>query len=214
MPGFFRHLAGLFVVSLLLAIPVTSRAGIVFQVQSVEAHYSTTGQSLDVLFTNNSGSVLTIGGFSFGLETSNPDIQFTSVTTSTTSPYIFAGMSGAGPNLETTVGSSVIASDFYSTANAGVTVANGQTVGLGHVLFNIGNIASGTVIPVTFIAFPTTSLSDASGNDITITTLGSGAITAVPEPSSVALASVIGTFGMGLVLYRRRVKPVQTQPIK
>ncbi len=181
-----------FAAGLLLFLAGSAKAALIVTAGSTIANAGSSA-ALDVTLTNTGPSAVTIEGFSFGLSTASPNITFTGATTSTSATYIFSGTSLFGPNINTSTGPALIASDIDSNF-VGTTVGAGQTVGLGHVLFNV---ASGTPAgPVTVVVtpFPTTTLSDAMGQDIPIDQLVNGIITVapsrqtVPEPSTLLLA--------------------------
>lgn len=174
-------------VSALLLGVGPARGGFVVSVQSVEVFPSTTGNALEVTLTNDGPTAVAIGSFSFEIASDPAVITFTSATTSTTAPYIFAGHSLFGPVINTSAGATLLASDLDDRP-AGATVAAGATVGLGRVLFNVG-FRAGT-FPVTLSGFPNTSLSDPTGANLVITQMKNGTIGAVPEPSSLALLAL------------------------
>ena len=173
---------------LLFAPP--ARADFVFSLEpGITASAGSTGNSFDVLLTNTGPSSVTIGGFSFGITAADPAINFTEANISTTADtYIFNGDSLFGPTISTLTGQTLEASDF--SASSGTAIGSGVTFGVGHILFNVDSGATPGPIAVTFEDAPTTSLSDADGNDIAFTTVP-GAITitspaTVPEPSTEA----------------------------
>jgi hypothetical protein len=152
-----------------------------------------TGSSgtFDVVLLNTGAAAVSIGGFSFGVSTSNPGITFTLATISTASTYIFAGDSLNGPNIDTSTGTALVASDnpFIASSYA---VGSGAAAGLGHVSYSIsGGAATGT-FAIT-LSPAATSLSDAAGSNIPITALTDGSInvTAAPEPSTLGLAGAL-----------------------
>ncbi len=177
-------------------------ASLIFSTQSVTASAGSTGDTLDVLLTNTGASGVSIGGFNFEIATSDPDIIFTSVFTSTvTAPYIFSGNSLFGPQIDTQTSPSVIASDLAASGSA--TLGSGVTVGLGKVFFNVSPTAASGPFTVSFTGGAAgNNLSDALGNDVRIDTLSSGtiSISAVPEPSSLLLTLA----GIALFLGRGR----------
>ena len=166
----------------------TARADLILSGQSVTATPGSSDDSLDIDLTNSGPLAIIIGAFSIGISTANPDISFTDANISTTAPYIFAGNSGFGPDLDTTTGQSLIASDIFNIPLSGFTLNSGTTVGLGHIIFDVAGTATGGVFPMSFTSFPTTSLSDPAERAISIDTFSNGNITitgaAVPEPSS------------------------------
>jgi hypothetical protein len=171
-------------------------------VQSVTATAGDTGDALDVTLTNSGDAVVTIGGFSFGIVTANTDITFTDATDATTAgPYIFQTDSLLGPDLapfDFVPGQSLIGSDLAD--DSGITLSAGETLGLGHVLFDVAAGASPGIYAVTLesVESGATSLSDPNGNPINVDSLNGGTITidaavSVPEPATLLL------FAVGLV---------------
>lgn len=191
--------------TLLLVAP--ARAGVVVTVGSAVAGPGTTNNSLDVTLTNTAHEAVEVAAFSFGLSVVNPDITFTSVTTATTLAYILDGNSLFGPVISTTPppdGQIVVASDLDSTGT-GVDIGPLATVGLGHVLFDVAPGAAPGVFLVALGPAPdVTSLSDAFGSNVDITTLNNGQIdiAAVPEPGTLLL---LGTCIIGLRFVRGKV---------
>jgi len=198
--------------------PTTARADLIISVQSVTAAAGSSANGIDVELSNLGPSAVTIGGFSFGISIANLDISFTGANTSTAAAYVFGTDSLFGPILTgPTSGQSLATSDLFSIPFSGITLDTGTTVGLGHVLFDVSpNAASGS-FPVDLALFPTTSLSDESGNDVPIDTLSSGRITitaqAVPEPSSLSmLLSSVGLVAV-MVGWRRRAGASRTSTV-
>ena len=184
---------------------VPARADLIVSVGTVTASAGSIANSLEVDL-RNTGSAVTIGGFSFEVSVSNPDINFTQADTSTTQPYIFPTDSLFGPFINTTAGSSLTASDL---SVAGVTIAADTTVGLGDVLFNVAPGAAAGTYSVTLAPWPATSLSDPAANDVPITTLNAGQIQitgaqSVPEPSPVIFVTAMAL--LVLVPLRPRLK--------
>jgi hypothetical protein len=195
-----------FAAAMLLLAPGAARADLVFNIESVSASAGSTGNTLDVTVTNTGPSAVTVGGFSFEISTPTSNINFTDATTATTlAPYIFGGNSAFGPSIAISTGQALDASDSFFPFGSGSTLGAGATVGLGHVVFNVASGTPGGPITVSFTGGGFTSLSDPDGNDIPITTLGTGTITVksgtVPEPST----SVLLGFAMLLSLGAHRV---------
>lgn len=164
----------------------------------------------DVLLTNTGSSAQNIAGFAFELSTTDSNITFTDVTTSTTAPYIFPGDSLFGPDIITSApGLIVDASDFSASGN-GTDVGAGQTYGLGNVSFSIDpGAVSGDIATIDFDAYPLTSLSDSFGSNVDFTT-ASGTITvqtssAVPEPSTALPLCAAMLAGAWLIRRGRRI---------
>ena len=195
-----RRSAALASLALLLGLVGSpSRADFVISVQSVTATAGSTGNALDVILTNTGPLAATLGGFSFGLAPAS-GLTFTAVTTGTTTAgYVFGNLGLFGPDIMSTApaGVAIEASDLYSVANSGVTLAAGAVVGLGHVFFDVSAAATGS-ISVALAAPPATSLSSPAGTSLAATRLEAGTVriassTAVPEPASALL------LGLGVV---------------
>ena len=132
----------------------------------------------------------------FSLEISvllSTDVSFTSATTGTSQPYVFAGDSLFGPTISTSAPGQILdASDL----SAGATIAAGDAVGLAHVFFDVLAGAPAGPLAVSFTDFPFTSLSDPEGILIVPVELLNGSITIngpgipVPEPSTLALLAL------------------------
>jgi hypothetical protein len=191
--------------------PAAAHASSIVLAQSVIASSGSSGNGLDIELTNSGASAVTIGGFSFGISIANADISFTDANTSTSASYIFGTDSLFGPDLTgPTSGQSLSTSDLFDIFFAGVTLNPGTTVGLGHVLFDVAPGAASGSFAVQLAFFPTTSLSDESGNNIAIDTLSNGLITittpaapVVPEPSSFSLL-FSGVVASAVMMVRRR----------
>ncbi len=193
----------------LMAQPL--QAALIVTAGTATAGAGTTGNVLQVTLTNTGPSAVTVGGFSFGVSTANAGITFTTATINTASPYVFAGHSLFGSPIDTSTGTSLIASDLYDIIGSGGTVAAGATVGLGRVLFNVAPGTPAGLNVVTVAAFPTTSLSDVNGIDLAFTRANgsitvTGANQPVPEPATLLVFAVAGACGW--VARRRRSAPV------
>jgi len=148
-----------------------------------------TGDTLDFTLFNSRPNAITLGGFSLEISVADAHISFTSATTATSLPYVFAGDSLFGPIISTSgPGQTLDASDFCLVC--GNTIAAGATVGLAHIFFDVAAGAPSGPVTVSVTAFPFTSLSDLAGNDLQAI-LQNGTITirstSVPEPSTLAL---------------------------
>lgn len=191
----------------LLTLASPAQAQLILNIQSVSGGAGTTGNVLDVTILNT-GAAVTIAGFGFEVAAASPSVQFTGATTgTTTAAYIFNGHSLFGPNIDTSVGQTLDASDNYDTVNSGVVLGTNATLGLGHLVFNIAPGATGT-IQVSFTTAAANSLSGPAGNPIPITTFNSGLITvttsSVPEPSVAALSGVLILGAVGRFGWARR----------
>ena len=202
----------------ILALGGPARADLIITVQSVTANPGTTGNMLEVDLTNTGPAASpAIGAFSFGLSTTNPGITFTGATNATTlAPYIFDGLGLFGPNIDTSTGASLTASDLFSVIGSGTTIGAGATVGLGKVFFDVAPGTLGGPIDVILASDPTTSLSDTSfppnpieitkltNGTITVTGSGGGGGTQIPEPPTLALLGSAGGILAGW-RWRRRL---------
>jgi hypothetical protein len=192
---------------LFLFAATAARADMIVSVQSVSAFSGSSGNTLDVTLTNSGPGDVTIGGFSFIITAGDAGIDFTMATTGTTlAPYIFAGHSLFGPEIDTSHGQTLAASDAYDVAQMGATVGAGATVGLGHVFFDVASSEPAGPVSVTFDT-EGTSLSDPNGGNIPIDRFNDGTITVingqgppVPEPSTF----VLGAIGAVLLAWKRR----------
>lgn len=173
-------------VALLVSAPVG--ANLVITVANVSSTSPSSGNALEIDLINTGLGSVSLGGFSFEITMGDPHITFTSATTATVAPYVFAGGSEFGPTINTSTGQTLDAGDF-STAVGGAAIAAGATVGLGHVFFDIsaGDLSGLVAVMLSPLS---TSLVDVSGNIIPATLIN-GSITiaasAVPEPSALAL---------------------------
>lgn len=162
-------------------------ATLIFSVQSVTASPGSVGNVFDVLLTDTGSPGVSVAGFNFEIEASDPDITFTGVFTSTaTAPYIFSGNSIFGPEIDTQTSPTVIASDLSASST---TLNSGDVVGLGQVFFNVSANATGP-FTVSFTGGAAgNNLENPSNDNIPIDTFSSGTITiaSVPEPSSLLL---------------------------
>ena len=179
-------------------------------VQSVTAAAGSTNDTLNVTLTNTGTSAVTVGGFAFEI-TAGDGVTFTSVDTSTTPAYIFAGHSAFGPDISnqppnlpgTIAGGRGQLRHRPAGHQPGVA---GATVGLGDVHFNVSSSATGP-ISISLAGFPMTNISDAAGHDITPsvgTTFSAGRSRSprpVPEPSSLAMTAIALALGLA---HRRR----------
>lgn len=187
-------LAGAF----LLAAPLSQATSLVnFSLEPVTVGAGTTGDTFDVIATNNTGGTLNIGGFSFGITTGSSNLTFAGVDVSTvTDPYIFAGNSAFGPDISvqppTLPGQTLEAEDL---PNSGFTsFASGTSLGLGLVTFSVSAGTPAGPIAVTFISADD-SLTAPSGSPIGFGVSNgnvtvSGATTSTPEPATGALAGL------------------------
>ena len=170
--------------------------------QPINANSGTSG-GFDVYLSNLSAgtSGVTIGGFSFELQSSSGDVVLNSASTATTLPYIFAGNSFAddffGGDLTIQNTPDLIALDFASAPNTGTLIQDGQTVAIGHVSFSVLASAPTELVPLTFVNGAYTTLSDPFANAIPINSLTGGnvsitaTVSAVPESPAWSLLLVV-----------------------
>lgn len=183
-----------------------ARADLVISVTSATVTAGSASNAVDVNLTNTGLADVTIGAFFFGLQASDPAVTFTGATTSTTDPYIFAGDSLFGPDIATTAGPTLLASDLFDIIGSGGLVTAGGTVGLGHVLFDVASNAAGAGFTVS-LSSTDTSLADPSGANLPIAVLQAGQVSyasgpSVPEPSP-AWPTTLALLFAGVVLWRR-----------
>jgi len=183
----------------------TAYADLILSVESVSANPGDSGDTFDVLLTDSGSPGVSVAGFNFTIQISDPDITAIGVFTSTaTAPYIFSGSSLLGPEIDDQLTPTIIAADV---STGSTTLNSGDVFGLGQVLFSVSPTAAGGPVTVSFVTSGGTAdndLSDPNGANIPITTFTSGTITvnAVPEPSGLLLM-LTGTAALA-VLPRRR----------
>ena len=200
------HVRAALAACLLFSTP--ARADFVFTLKSgISASSGSTGNAFDVLLTNTGLSPVTVGGFSFGITAADPAIDFTEANISTTvDTYVFNGNSFFGPSISTVNGQTLEASDLPANF-VGTSVGALSTVGIGHVLFDVASNANPGPVAVTFEGFPTTSRTDANGNNLDVISLA-GTITitgttTVPEPAEGGVI-ICALTGFAILMRRRR----------
>lgn len=192
------------------ALAPAASASAIFSVAPIttQVHPGDVGDTFDVLLTNSTGADISITAFSFGVTVSSTDITLESADTSTTDQYIFVGDSfdviNSFPLSLSSPGQSLSGSDTTNDG-AGITVANGQTVGLGRVFFDVSPTAALGPFSINFsdtagvnslsgAGFSAIPFSFASGSQtVTITP-------STPEPATLLLAPA----GLLLLLLRKR----------
>ena len=186
-----------------LAILTTGQAeaALIVSAPSLTALTGSSG-TFDILLQNTGPSAVSIGGFSFGISTTNPGITFSVANISTGTVYIFNGNSLFGPDIRISSGTSLTASDSANSPISVNVLAN-SFVGLGHVSYSITGGAATGLFAITFSG-PATSLSTAFGTNIPITTLSNGSINviATPEPATLGL---VGGLVLVAGLFRKRL---------
>ena len=194
----------------------SAQAGLIFGITTNVAHPGSSSNSLDVTLTNTgttSADDALIAGFSFEITAASTDVTFTGVSTSTNSvPYIFAGNSLYGPDINLGIGAggqSIGAGDNYAIANADITLAHGQTIGLGFVNFELSPTTPLNPIDVTFTAYPTTGVNDSAGFEYAFNLPDNAQIhvtSTVPEPSTLITLG-IGVLGLMVAKkYRKKTR--------
>lgn len=152
------------------------------------------GNFFDVVLNNTSASSFAIAGFSYELSVGTTDFVFAGASTG--SPlYLFLGDSFADSNnsgdIRTSPNGQTLAASDLTDSGLAITLAGNSTASLGRVTFSILSGAPTGPIAITFGTGPGTSLSDASGNAITLDASVNGQVTVdnsvVPEPSSAFL---------------------------
>jgi len=187
----------------------TARADLVFSMTPASASAGGSG-SFDVVLTDTGGD-FSVAGFNFEITTSDTDVTFTDITINTVAaPYIFAGDSLLAapvtgsilenpPSTAQDAQAGDVPADFTAAA-----IADGDEVGLGHVLFTIAPGASPGPVSIDFGS--ATSLSDGMGNPIAFDNSGgtliiTGGTITTPEP---AMTGVLGlALIIGLISRRR-----------
>jgi hypothetical protein len=189
-----RGIPALVGAALLLCTALPARAGIIVSVESVSASQGTTGNTLEV-DVQNTGTPVDIASFSFEISVAaGSGVNFTGADINTAvNVYIFAGHSAQGPNIDTTTGTTLDASD--NAASGSTTLGTNSTLALGRVFFDVASSAPVGPVTVSLTPFPSTSLTDPNLNNIPIDTLSSGTITisgtsVVPEPPALVSATV------------------------
>jgi hypothetical protein len=183
---------------LALSASVPAQASLVISAGSATASAGSTGNAFDVTLINTGPAAIALGGFSLEISVTDTDVSFTSATTATALPYVFAGDSLLGPDISaSSPGQTFDASDACIACVS--TIAAGATVGLAHLLFDVLAGAQSGPFTVSIAAPPATSLSDTAGGELAATSLdgtvvinGSGG--SIPEPSTLVLFSLPAIF--------------------
>jgi hypothetical protein len=185
---------------------------------TVTAAPGDTGDSFDVMFTNNGPGSLSVAAFAFEVSVADPDITLTGASYSTVvQPYIFAGnslfqMNSIPLGFCNLTGCSPQTMDALDVTNdgSGVTVAPGQSADLGTILFNVANPAQAGPFTVSFTGQVSdvanaNNLSDPLGNGISVDFFSSGTIDVAPVPlPSSLLLTLLGLPIVFLAAFRRR----------
>jgi hypothetical protein len=165
------------------------------------------------LLTNNGPGSISVQSFSFEVSVATPNITFTGANFATVaSTYIFAGdsfdaMNGFTLNISSP-GQALDANDGTNDG-AGISLNSGQTLALGHILFDVTGGAAAGPFAVSFTGGSAeNNLTDPQGANIPVDTLTGGtinisAVSSVPEPSSLPLV-LAGTAALAALIRRRR----------
>ena len=203
---FLMPLVAVAVVCLLSAMPSRADGLIVSLSPLSDVAAGSTGNSFEVLLTNSSGATFSIAGFFFEVTSSSSDVTFTDATTATVAPYIFGSDSLFGPDI---IGPGSTATDLNASdldSDDGISLIPGETVGLGHVTFDVSATAPTQTVTFAVGEFPGTSLSDDEGNDVPIGTFDGGqftiegAVARAPEPPTLILLCC-GAVRFGLLVH-------------
>jgi hypothetical protein len=205
-PSSWRSFVFVTVTGFLFCTGLPARGGIVVSLQSVSASTGTSGNTLEVYVTNT-GTPVGIAAFSFEISVApSSGVNFTGADISTaTSPYIFAGNSAQGPDIATSTGTTLDASD--NAVSGATTLGTNSTLALGRVFFDVASSAPLGAATVSFTDFPATSLTAMDLSNIPIDTLSNGTImivagAVVPEPSTLVTAT-LALLG-GFLLFRSK----------
>ena len=183
---------------LALCASVPAQASLIVSAGNATANAGSAANAFDVTLINTGPASVALGAFSLEISVADTDVTFTSATTATAHPYVFAGDSLFGPDISaSSPGQTLDASD--SCIVCGSTIAAGATVGLAHILFDVLAGAQSGPFTVSIAASPATSLSDTAGGELAATLLdgsvvidGSGS--SIPEPSALVLFSLPAIF--------------------
>jgi hypothetical protein len=192
---------------------------------TISASPGDVGDSFDVVLTNNGPDPISVAAFAFEVTVADPDVTLVGATYSTALPYIFDGDSFdqinaaliesfcscsyplSIPNVDTT-NQTLVGSDVTND-DAGIAIASGESIGLGHVLFDVAPGAALGPFDLSFtgnfsgVVADSNNMSDPLGNLISIDDYSEGSISvsSVPEPSSLSLA--LGALTVAVFLSRR-----------
>jgi hypothetical protein len=208
------------VVCCLVAIWIAARttpvhADLIFGITSVSVQPGSSFNSFEVTLTNDGTTFdddVAIAGFSFEITAASSDLTFGNVTTGSDQfNYIFFDQSLYGPDITLGVsadGLKISAADNYALADSGVTLAHGQTLGLGLVSFSLSPTTPLGPIRIAFTDFPSTGINDSNGiqypfllpSDAEINVVSAST---VPEPATVTSLG-IGLLGLYLATRIRK----------
>lgn len=205
--------SGILIAGCLAALSSPLRADTILSIlpSPVIADIGAVGDAFDIVLTNSGPGSITIGGFSFEVSVTDPDITLTGADFSPALlPYIFAGHSldqDLSVPLNFTSGATLDANDSYDIIGSGFTLGANQEISLGEIFFNISPTATPGSFAISFTGgSDANNLSDQNGNTLTVSTLSNGTIDITPEPSSFLLMLAGGAF-----LARRIAKQVSAR---
>jgi hypothetical protein len=206
--------------TLTLGTAVPCRAdGLVIEAPDLVAAPGSSG-SFDVLLVNTNpagGASFDVAADSLGLSLSGPlSITFTDVSINTAIPYIYVTSGttqGGGPlSLDTFPNTQFTASDSEFALPGFRTLNPGDTFGLAHVSFTIDPTTVNGTDTIALGGLSTT-LSDANGNAIAVTTLdGSIRVGGVPEPAALTQAATAALVGLAGFWWQKRRRGTAAHP--
>jgi hypothetical protein len=188
-----------------LTVSANAHAGLILMARSVNAGLGTANNRLEFTVRNTGSEAVSVNGFALGFEVDRPELIVEDVTNNNRlARYIFRDHSLFGPSLidpSVPPGQFVVASDLYDIQGSSVSLAPGQTRGLGVLLFTAPNellVANVLLDPAI------TSLSlDSDLIPSNQVTLVNGQITVTPEPGGMLLAACGGLALAGIARRRR-----------
>ncbi len=204
----WRLCAFLIAIGAVSLVHVSANAAIIYSISpvTVSAQPGDSGDLFDVLLTNSGPAPVSVAGFSFEVTAADPDITLTGADYSpVAAPYIFAGNSyfqenGIPLNFVNADGGSpqILDAGDVAADSIGTTLAAGESVGLGQVLFDVDNSAQPGPFAVSFSGevsgiADANNLSTPEGDTISVDSFSGGTISvsgvpSVPEPASLMLA--------------------------
>jgi hypothetical protein len=212
---------------------IPARAATIYSISpaTISASLGDVGDSFDVVLTNSGPGPISVAAFAFEVTVADPDVTLLGATYATALPYIFDGDSFdqinatvieslcscsyplSSPSVDTT-NQTLVGSDVTNDG-AGITIASGESIGLGHVLFDVAPGAALGLFGLTFtgnfsgVVADSNNMADPSGNLITVDSFSGGTISisssSTPEPSSLSLELVaMAALTVAVFLSRRR----------
>jgi hypothetical protein len=175
------------------------QAGMVLASETVSTSPGGTG-FVQILLTNNFATDQTLSGFSADIALGGAGVHFTGVDDQTNPGYVFDGFGTGVLTFDAFPNAGFVLSDVSLNADGFVTLAAGQTVGLGRIAFAVDAGASLGLRPITFETGPTTQFVVASDTTYADVSFVSGGVNVLgpattPEPPT----AVLLLLGSGLV---------------